>query len=245
MEAQKCIALNNGRSKYSAQGAPRVALAMTQRYSNYRKDPGGYQGMFYSCKNVYGTYVLDWKAQAAFGENGFLVPNRQIRDQGTYGAGELLPPGVTGSTEGAYNPTGSFGFSNPFGISNPGSGFSGYHTLNSASRWGGDRNTWYYNKYVENARLGLPNENMWYFANRGDYRQGVLINYNKNPDGSTPSGNAGFAIMLHAIPYGAGVYDLPTWGCVAIPPERMAQFLREGGDSDRIIMGVESTIMNW
>lgn len=242
-EMQKCVALNNGRSKYSPQGAARVALALNSRYSNYRKDPGGYQGMFYSCKNVYGTYVLDWKTQASFGENGFLAPWKRIHD---YETGELLPPGVTGNTAAAYSPTGSYTFSNPFGLGNPGSGFSGYHTLNPSSRWGGDRNTWYYNTYIENAALGYPNENMWNFATRGDYRQGILINYNKSDDGTrTLSGNAGFAIMLHTIPKGSSVYQYPTWGCIAIAPERITQFLQQGRNGDRIIMGVESEVMNW
>lgn len=242
-EMQKCQALNNGRSKYSPQGADRVALAFTGRYSNYRKDPGGYQGTFFSCKKVYGSYVLDWRTAASFGENGFLSPNRRIND---YETGELLPAGVTGNTAAAYSPTGSYTFSNPFGVGNPRTGFSGYHTLNPSSRWGGDRNTWYYNSYIENAALGYPNENMWSFATRGDYRQGVLINYNKSDDGKrTLSGNAGFAIMLHTVPSGSSVYQYPTWGCIAIDHDRINQFLREGHDGDRIIMGVESEVMNW
>lgn len=240
LESQKCNVLNDGRSRYSAQGANRVALALAPRYSNYRNDPGGYQGMFYSCRNVYGKYVQDWKTQASFGENGFLAPNRRIYD---YETGVLLPPGVTGSTSGAYSPTGSFKLSQPFGLQNPGSGFSGYRTLNPNSRWGGDRNTWYYNKYIENPYLGYPNENMWNFAIRGDYRQGILANYNVNDDGSVPSGTAGFAIFLHTIPVGSTVYSYPTWGCVAISHDRMIQFLREGRDGDRIIMGVESEVI--
>lgn len=239
-EAQKCHALNDGRSKYSPQGANRVALALAPRYANYRFDWGAIRGNLYSCLKVHNMYVLDWKTQASFGENGFLAPNRQIRD---YETGVLLPPGVTGSTSGAYSPTGSFKLSQPFGVQNPGSGFSGYRTLNPNSRWGGDRNTWYYNKYIENPSLGYPNENMWNFAVRGDYRQGILANYNVNDDGSVPSGTAGFAIFLHTIPTGSAVYDYPTWGCVAIDHERMKQFLREGRDGDRIIMGVESEVI--
>ncbi len=244
-EAQKCIALNNGRSKYSAQGARQVALALAPRYSAYRNDPVGSHGTFYSCENTYGMYTLKWKTTAAYGESGFLAPWKRIND---YETGELLPAGVTGSTSGAYSPTGSFTFSNPYGVSNPGSGFSGYHTLNPASRWGGDRYTWYYNKYIENANLGYPNENMWNFALRGEYRQGILIDYNRNPDGSVPSGNAGFAIMLHTVKYsgsGSTADTYQSWGCIAIAPDRMTQFLREGRDGDRIIMGVESEVMNW
>ena len=75
--------------------------------------------------------------------------------------------------------------------------------IHPASRWGGDRNTWYYNRYVENAALGYPNENMWNFALRGEYRQGLLIDYNRRADGSIPSGTAGFAIMLHTVKYAA------------------------------------------
>ncbi|MEX3610684.1 hypothetical protein VVR12_06525 [Rothia sp. LK2588] len=241
MQAQKCQVFNDGRSKYSAQGANRVALALAPRYAQYRGDNVAAHGSFWSCKNVYGTYVLDWRTAAAYGENGFLAPWRQIKD---FRTGKLLPPGVTGDTQSAYSPTGSYTFSNPFGIANPGSGFPGYHTVNSASRWGGDINTWYYNSYIENAGLGFPNENMWYFATRGDYRQGILINYNKSDDGTrTLNGEAGFAIMLHTIPYTSSVDRYQTWGCIAIAPERMSQFLREGRPGDRIVMGVESEVL--
>ncbi|WP_423817655.1 LGFP repeat-containing protein, partial [Rothia nasimurium] len=244
-QAQKCHALNNGRSKYSAQGARQVALALAPRYSAYRNDPVGSHGMFYSCQNTHGMYTLKWSTPAAFGESGFLAPWKRIRD---YETGELLPAGVTGNTAGAYSPTGSFSLSTPFGVANPGSGFSDYKTINRNSRWGGDRNTWYYNRYIENGALGYPNENMWNFMTRGDYRQGLMINYNRNLDGSVPSGTAGFAIMLHTIPYSgaaASVAAYQSWGCIAIAPDRMTQFLREGRDADRIIMGVESEVMNW
>lgn len=244
-QAQKCHALNNGRSKYSAQGARQVALALAPRYSAYRNDPVGSHGMFYSCQNTHGMYTLKWSTPAAFGESGFLAPWKRIRD---YETGELLPAGVTGNTAGAYSPTGSFSLSTPFGVANPGSGFSDYKTINRNSRWGGDRNTWYYNRYIENGALGYPNENMWNYMTRGDYRQGLMINYNRNLDGSVPSGTAGFAIMLHTIPYSgaaASVAAYQSWGCIAIAPDRMTQFLREGRDADRIIMGVESEVMNW
>lgn len=244
-QAQKCHALNNGRSKYSARGARQVALALAPRYSNYRKDPVGSHGMFYSCQNTHGMYTLKWSTSAAFGESGFLAPWKRIRD---YETGELLPAGVTGNTAGAYSPTGSYSLSTPFGVANPGSGFTDYKTLNRNSRWGGDRNTWYYNKYIENGSLGYPNENMWNFMQSGDYRQGILINYNRNLDGSVPSGTAGFAIMLHTLPRSGSastVAGYQSWGCIAISHNRMVQFLREGRDGDRIIMGVESEVMNW
>lgn len=242
-EAAKCHVLNDGSSRYSAQGAARVALALAPRYSTGRYDPVGSHGTLYSCRRVEGMYIQDWKTPAAFGESGFLAPTRRIRDAET---GELLAPGVTGNTAGGFSPTGSFGLSNPYGVGNPGTGFSGYHTLNPASRWGGDRNTWYYNRYVENAALGYPNENMWNFALRGEYRQGLLIDYNRRADGSIPSGTAGFAIMLHTVKYAAPgntVGSYQSWGCVSIAPERMTQFLREGRDGDRMIMGVESEVI--
>ncbi|GAA1750309.1 hypothetical protein HF984_03965 [Rothia terrae] len=79
-EAQKCVALNNGRSKYSPQGARQVALALAPRYSAYRNDPVGSHGTFYSCENTYGMYTLKWKTTAAYGESGFLAPGKRIDD---------------------------------------------------------------------------------------------------------------------------------------------------------------------
>lgn len=244
-EAQKCMVLNDGRSKYSAEGAHRVALALAPAYSKERYDPVGSHGTFYSCRNVFGMYIQDWKTPTAFGENGFLAPDKQIKD---YESGELLPAGVTGNTASAYNPTGSFSLSDAFGEGDPGAGFSKYQLIKWNSRWGGDANSDHYNKYVEDYRLGYPNEDMKYFLERGDYRQGLMINYNRKMDGSVPSGTAGFAIMLHTLPienhgFPSTIETYQSWGCVVIDYDHMIQFLQEGTDGDRIFMGVESEVI--
>lgn len=244
-EAQKCMVLNDGRSKYSAESAHRVALALAPAYSKERYDPVGSHGTFYSCRNVFGMYIQDWKTPTAFGESGFLAPDKQIKD---FEFGELLPAGVTGNTAGAYSPTGSFTMSDAFGEGDPGAGYSKYQLIKWNSRWGGDANSDHYNKYVEDYRLGYPNEDMKYFLERGDYRQGLMINYNRKMDGSVPSDTAGFAIMLHTLPivnhgFPSTIETYQSWGCIVIDYDHMIQFLQEGTDGDRIIMGVESEVI--
>ncbi|BAS15410.1 conserved hypothetical protein [Arthrobacter sp. Hiyo8] len=73
---------------------------------------------------------------------------------------------------------------------------------------------------------------MWYFATRPthDYRQGVVINYNRPPD-SPIIMNAGFAIFMHGN-------NKPTWGCLAFNDPDLLQFMHTAQAGDRIVMGV-------
>ena len=79
---------------------------------------------------------------------------------------------------------------------------------------------------------------MWYFATRPshDYRQGVVINYNRPPDAPITM-NAGFAIFLHGN-------NLPTWGCISLNDGDLLQYLRTAHAGDRFVMGVAYDIFN-
>lgn len=203
-----CHALNSGAVKYPTAGAQRVSLAIADSYPSTQvsmitcvRRPGD------------GQYVKEWGAIGSAGESGFAGPGV-----------------ATGPTWQAFSPTGSFTVTEAFGLGNPGTALS-YRTLNQFSRWGGRLNG-NYNQYFESSSDIFPDENMWYYATRPthDYRQGVVINYNRPPDSPIVM-NAGFAIFMHGN-------NKPTWGCLAFNDPDLLQFMQTAQAGDRIVMGV-------
>ena len=204
----ECAKLNNGRTKYSAYGANRVLLTFTSGYSR------SYATNVY-CVRMAGLYVADWKTDGYVGASGFK------------------PPGVpSGPTRYLFSPTGSYSVTEAFGLGNPGTKLA-YRTLNPNSRWGGNPWTATYNKYFESSSWVGWDENMWYFATRSthDYRQGVVINYNR----PNIVQDAGFAIFLH-------MNKVPTAGCISLDDWAVVDYIRKSTPGDRIIMGTYSDI---
>ncbi|MDQ0756859.1 uncharacterized protein with LGFP repeats/L,D-peptidoglycan transpeptidase YkuD (ErfK/YbiS/YcfS/YnhG family) [Arthrobacter sp. B3I4] len=201
-----CEAINRGGLRYDTAGAKRVSFAIAERYSSTPVT-------FATCLKGDSGYHLEWNVPGYAGESGFAW------------AGV-----ATGPTINKYSPTGSFTVSDAFGLGNPGTALN-YITLNSYSRWGGRLNG-NYNKYFESSADVFPDENMWYYATRPshDYRQGVVINYNRPPDSPIVM-NAGFAIFLHAN-------RVPTWGCISLLESDVTRFIRSAVPGDRIVMGV-------
>jgi L,D-peptidoglycan transpeptidase YkuD (ErfK/YbiS/YcfS/YnhG family) len=68
----------------------------------------------------------------------------------------------------------------------------------------------------------------------GDYRQSVVINYNRGP-GQTIRQGDGFAIFLHAHP-------VATFGCIALDLKNVTKYVKTAQKGDRIIMGVRKDI---
>ena len=204
----ECQNLNNGRSRYTTGGANRVLLTFTNGYNQ------AYATVIY-CKRIAGIYVTDWKSDGYVGASGFKAPG--------------VP---SGPTRNLFSPTGSYTFTEAFGLGNPGTKLA-YRTLNPNSRWGGNPWTPTYNKYHESTSWVGWDENMWYFATRAqhDYRQGAVINYNR----PNIVQDAGFAIFLHEN-------KVPTAGCVSIDDWAMVDFLQKATPGDRIIMGVKSAL---
>lgn len=197
----ECHKLNNGQAKYPTYGANRVLLTWTQDY-----------GMSHAtnlyCKNVAGAYVPDWRTDGYVGKSGFKRPG--------------VP---SGPTRNLYSPTGSFSVTEAFGLGNPGTKLS-YRTLNPRSRWGGNPWTPTYNKYHESSSWVGWDENMWWFASGGYYRQGAVINYNR----PNIVQDAGFAIFLH-------MNKVPTAGCISLDDWAVVDYLRKSTPGDRILMG--------
>ena len=204
----ECQKLNNGKSKFSAYGANRVLLTFTQGYGQSRAT-----NLY--CVRIAGMYLPDWKTDGYVGASGFKAPG--------------VP---SGPTRYLYSPTGSFSVTEAFGLGNPGTRLP-YRTLNPRSRWGGNPWTATYNKYFESSSWVGWDENMWYFATRAthDYRQGVVINYNR----PNIVQDAGFAIFLH-------MNKVPTAGCISLDDWAVVDYIRKSSPGDRIIMGTYSAL---
>ncbi|MEX5306322.1 hypothetical protein RF644_11260 [Kocuria sp. CPCC 205258] len=204
----ECHHLNTGRSVQPTRNAARVSLTIAEGY-------GRSQATFVNCVRIGGSYVEEWRTSAYVGASGFKRPG--------------VP---SGHTQYLFSPQGSYSVTESFGVYNPGTALP-YRQLNPNSRWGGRLGT-LYNKYFESTGYTWPDENMWYFSLSGDYRLGVVINYNRPPDSSIVQGN-GFAIFLHAN-------KKPTAGCIALHEHEVARYMRTARPGDRIIMGVRADL---
>lgn len=202
----ECHKLNNGQSKYPTHGANRVLLTWTAGY-------GQSHATNLYCMNVAGAYVPDWRTDGYVGASGFKAPG--------------VP---SGPTRNLYSPTGSYSVTEAFGLGNPGTKLP-YRTLNPRSRWGGNPWTATYNKYHESSSWVGYDENMWWFATGGYYRQGAVINYNR----PNIVQDAGFAIFLH-------MNKVPTAGCISLDDWAVVDYLRKSTPGDRIIMGTYGSL---
>ncbi len=204
----KCAVINDGRSIYPTGDASRVYLVTA---SSYRTS----YATFVSCtRQSDGSYDEAWSTSARIGLDGFNTPAQTLN----------------GNYNDMKTPTGSFGFVSAFGVQDPGTLLS-YRTLNSRSKWSGNR-SWNYNRYYEATTLSsYYDENMWHFAKQGDYRQGIVLDYNY----ANPNPALNYAIFLHAN-------KVATAGCVALDEAEVTRVLKEAPSDARIIMGVASEV---
>ncbi|NKX53149.1 hypothetical protein HGG74_01085 [Arthrobacter sp. E918] len=210
----ECWALGAGKTRYRHGYANRISFAIAEKYGTYKAD-------FVNCRRVGTIYVQSWEtATATVGLKGFRKPG--------------VPSGHTAHR---WSPQGSYTVTEAFGEGNPGTALS-YRQLNPRSRWSGTPGS-SYNTYYEAASPFFerwPDENLWQImrAPTGDYRQGVVINYNRGPGQRIRQG-AGFAIFLHANP-------VATFGCIALELKNVTRYLKTAQPGDRIIMGVRRDI---
>ncbi|NKX50557.1 hypothetical protein HER39_08245 [Arthrobacter deserti] len=208
----ECWALGAGKTRYRHGYASRVSFAIAEKY-------GTYKAGFINCRRVGAVYVQAWKtATATVGLKGFRKPG--------------VPSGHTAHR---WSPQGSYTVTEAFGEGNPGTGLS-YRKLNPRSRWSGTPGS-SYNKYYESASPFFerwPDENLWNIMRAGDYRQSVVINYNRGPGQQVRQGH-GFAIFLHAHP-------VATFGCIALELKNVSRYLKTAQKGDRIVMGVRKDI---
>lgn len=204
IETAPCAKLASGEVKFAAGNASRVVFVTAPE----RKQSSV---LITGCVKASGSYVQEWQTTGFIGEKGFAP------------AGELR--------EREYrSPTGSFSVTEALGLSDPGTALA-YHTVNPNSRWGGPGSA-SYNQYLEG---GSPSdENLWYWAHQGTYRQAAVINYNRPPDSATVPGND------YAIFFGAG--NTVSAGCVSTDLETSTRVVKTFVPGDRIIMGVDGDV---
>ncbi|MCG2620761.1 hypothetical protein LVY72_02410 [Arthrobacter sp. I2-34] len=208
----ECWALGAGKTRYQHGYASRVSFAIAEKYGTHKAD-------FINCRRIGSVYVQAWETPTA-----------------TVGLKGFKKPGVpSGHTANRWSPQGSYSVTEAFGEGNPGTGL-GYRTLNPRSRWSGTPGS-SYNKYYDAASPFFerwPDENLWNIMRGGDYRQAVVINYNRGPGQKIRQGQ-GFAIFLHAKP-------VPTFGCIALDLKNVTKYLKTAQKGDLVIMGVRKDI---
>lgn len=209
--ANPCTALNQKKTRYNPGKAKRVSFAIAESY-------GSYKATFTSCVKSGTTWKQEWRTPATVGLKGFKKPG--------------VPSGHTGNR---WSPQGMFSVTEAFGSGNPGTKLA-YRKLNPKSRWSGTAGS-SYNKYYQDKSAShrrWPDENLYKIMKAGDYRQAVVINYNRPPDSRIKQG-AGFAIFLHT-------HVVPTWGCIAIGYGPLVKYVKDARQGDQIVMGVRKDI---
>jgi len=209
----RCAPLSQGRSRYDTELTGRVSMVIAERY-------GTSHATFTMCERIPNSeaYQELWSSPARIGANG------------------MARPGEPAAWHTYKTPTGAYSVTESFGTYNPGTRLA-HSILTNRSRWGGTPGVnynRYYNAATGSSAYMSPDENMWYFARNGDYRQGAVINYNRPPDSPIREG-MGYAIFLHANP-------VATAGCIALPEHLVSRYLRETHPGDHMLLGVRSQI---
>ena len=149
---------------------------------------------------------------------------------GRAGAGGFARPGEKREGDGK-SPTGSFTFTEAFGMRNPGTKLA-YRTLRaSGDCWGATPGQSHYNDYYSGA-CRPSDENLSSIMQLGSYRQAAVIDYNR----PKPVPGHGSAIFFHV----GG--RTPTAGCIAIEETVLRGILRSLAPGDRMVMGPRSEL---
>ena len=144
--------------------------------------------------------------------------------------------GIGKASEGdTKTPTGIYSITKLFGIDpNPGTQLA-YHQLTGTEYWCGGP---YYNQWVDEQTMDHSNcdkskdEHLIDYPVNYDYAAAISYNTSNTP-------GQGSAIFVHCM---TGSYTL---GCIAIPKTQMATFMRGINGSTRVIIDVESRILNY
>lgn len=200
-----CAAVSQGRLRYPAGTAVRLVFAVSSGYASNNV-------VVTECVNKGRTWAKVIETPGRAGVNGFA------------------PPG--GKREGdGKSPTGSFTFTEAFGVADPGTKLS-YRTLRgSGDCWGATPGENHYNDYYAGT-CRSADENLSSIMLRGPYRQAAVIDYNRPK--AVPG--HGSAIFFHV----GGM--TPTAGCVSIREDTLRGILRSLAPGDRMIMGPGSVL---
>ncbi|WUH98446.1 L,D-transpeptidase family protein [Spirillospora sp. NBC_00431] len=204
-----CEALNEGRSRYPAGSGGHALFAVASGY-------GTTEVTVTEC--VRKSERARWRT--------FLITSGHI------GRGGFAEPGAKREGDGR-TPTGSYSLTEAFGEGDPGTALRYRRLRESGDCWGstiGDRR---YNRHYRGTCLPAD-EDLSAIMRKGSYRQAVVVNYNRPPDGPVEQGK-GSAIFVHV---GSG----QTTGCVSLDRNELETVMRTLRPRDRIIMGTRAAL---
>ncbi|MDN3355963.1 L,D-transpeptidase family protein [Actinomadura sp. DC4] len=200
-----CSAVSQGRLRYTPGGATRLVFAISSAYtSNYVTVT--------ECVKKGRSWTKVTETPGRAGTNGFARPGKKREGDGK-------------------SPTGSFTFTEAFGVADPGTRLH-YRTLRSSGDcWGATPGQSHYNDYYS-GDCGASDENLSSLMALGPYRQAAVIDYNR------PRAVAGYgsAIFFHV----GG--RTPTAGCISIEETPLRGIIRSLAPGDRMIMGPSSEL---
>ena len=200
-----CSAVSQGKLRYPTGSATRLVLAISPAYtSNFV--------VVTECVKKGRTWTKVVETPGRAGANGFAKPGEKREGDGK-------------------SPTGSFTFTEAFGMANPGTKLP-YRTLRSSGDcWGATPGQSHYNDYYS-GDCGPADENLSSIMQLGPYRQAAVIDYNR------PKAVPGYgsAIFFHV----GG--KTPTAGCISIEEAVLRGIIRTLAPGDRMIMGPRSEL---
>jgi L,D-peptidoglycan transpeptidase YkuD (ErfK/YbiS/YcfS/YnhG family) len=200
-----CSAVSQGKLRYPTGSAMRLVFALSSGYaSNYV--------LVTECVKKGRSWAKVTQTPGRAGANGFARPGQKREGDGK-------------------SPTGSFPFTEAFGMRNPGTKLP-YRTLRgSGDCWGATPGQSHYNDYYSGT-CRPADENLSSIMQLGPYHQAAVIDYNR------PKAVPGYgsAIFFHV----GG--KTPTAGCIAIGEPELRGIMRTLAPGDRIIMGPTSEL---
>jgi L,D-peptidoglycan transpeptidase YkuD (ErfK/YbiS/YcfS/YnhG family) len=159
---------------------------------------------------------------------------RSVRTaEGRAGTKGFAPVGEKREGDGR-TPTGSFTLTEAFGQGDPGTALPYRKLRQSGDCWGSTVSDPRYNKYYSGV-CGPDDENLSAIMISGQYKQSVVINYNRPPDAPVVAG-LGSAIFFHIRTAG------PTAGCIAVDEPVLVAMMRTLRPGDRMVMGIAADL---
>jgi len=200
-----CSAVGQGRLRYPTGSATRLVFAISPAYASN-------QVVVTECVKKGRSWTKVAQVPGRAGANGFARPGEKREGDGR-------------------SPTGSFTFTEAFGMENPGTRLP-YRTLRSSGDcWGATPGQAHYNDYYAGT-CGPADENLSSIMALGPYHQAAVIDYNRPK--AVPG--HGSAIFFHV----GG--RTPTAGCISIEETALRAIIRTLAPGDRMIMGPGSEL---
>jgi L,D-peptidoglycan transpeptidase YkuD (ErfK/YbiS/YcfS/YnhG family) len=131
-------------------------------------------------------------------------------------------------------PVGSFGLIGSFGWGKRALAKFPYRAVRRGDCWVSNSSQASYNRRINSATCGYPNEDLWRIARGGSYDMAVISDFNYE----RPIRGKGSAIFLHVHSYTKQGRSKPTSGCVSVVKSAMSKILEwlDSAKSPRIVI---------